>query len=82
MNAYLMRRLGTQVGTQVGGVASNACHDIKANCSTYITSVNLSKGDATKVTPEILQGVQDRHNEISVLCITPDRALITPKRAH
>ena len=82
MNAYLMRRLGTQVGTQVGGVASNACHDIKANCSTYITSVNLSKGDATKVTPEILQGVQDRHNEISALCITPDRAVITPKRAH
>ena len=25
-----MRRLGTQVGTQVGGVASNACHDTKA----------------------------------------------------
>ena len=50
-----MRRLGTQVGTQVGGVASNACHDIKANCSTYITSVNLSKGDATKVTSEILK---------------------------
>lgn len=70
------------LGAQVGGVASNACHDINANRSTCITPVNLSKSDATKVTPEILQGVQDRHGEISALCITPDRALITPKRAH